>query len=222
MSRQTTRRTRSETADLVREAAVRLLKRDGLRGFSNSVRLDDALALLLDETGVRLTHGSVYGRIWDDQRDFQLDVVATTVARYDGADVAEAMTKAAAAATTGTEVEKQLAVAFSAAVEAARRSRMWNLWLGAHAAVVSTPGTDDDERLAAALASARTQVAGAIASALSPLIERDQVSSQDLQSQAQSFLTLLVGTSITRHVAATTDVLLSSLAFAPPANVDQR
>ena len=219
MSRQTTRRTRSETADLVREAAVRLLKRDGLRGFSNSVRLDDALALLLDENGVRLTHGSVYGRIWDDQRDFQLDVVATTVARYDGADVAEAMTRAAEA-TTGTAAEKRLAAAFSAAVEAARLSRMWNLWLGAHAAVVSTPGTDDDERLAAALASARTQVAGAIASALSPLIERDQVSTQDLQSQAQSFLTLLVGASITRHVAATTEVLLTSLAFAPPANVD--
>jgi hypothetical protein len=123
MSRRT-RRNREETARLVREAAVRLLARDGLRGFSNSVRLDDALAMLQDETGIRLTHGSVYGRIWDDQRDFQLDVVATAIARYDGSEIASAIVEGAGR-HGGTAFE----AAFSAAVELGlRRSLTSGNW----------------------------------------------------------------------------------------------
>ncbi|MEL7158884.1 MAG: hypothetical protein AAFN30_20135, partial [Actinomycetota bacterium] len=91
MSRKTGRRPRAETAELIRSSAVRLLRERGLQGFANSVRLDDALARLEQTEGIRLTHGSVYGRIWTDQRDFQLDVVATTIADYHGAEIADAI-----------------------------------------------------------------------------------------------------------------------------------
>ncbi|MDH3680240.1 MAG: hypothetical protein OEV40_09870 [Acidimicrobiia bacterium] len=48
---------------------------------ANSVRLDDAVGVLGAEQGVRLTHGSIYGRIWVDQGDFQFDVGATATRR---------------------------------------------------------------------------------------------------------------------------------------------
>jgi len=225
MSRETTRRSRDETARLVREAAVRLLERDGLQGFANSVRLDDALALLLDDDGIRLTHGSIYGRIWADQRDFQLDVVATAVARYDGSDIGDAMTAVlsnpspvdpAPDGSTGEGVAPTaLALAFSSAADTATRSRMWNLWLGASAAVVSTPGTEDDERLAAALGSARAAVTDSVASALSGLVlapdpQLGGRGAVDPAVLARFFVTLLIGASVTLDVAETSRVLVAA------------
>jgi hypothetical protein len=176
---------------------------DGLRGFSNSVRLDDALALLLEETGVRLTHGSVYGRIWADQRDFQLDVVATAIARYDGAEIANAVEAAATAtAIGGGRHQGSLApTVLAAAVGAASTSRPWNLWLGAHAAAASTPGREDDERLAAALATAQANLLETLAAALAAIRPADQPGG-DLHSAARAMLTLLVGASVTRDLPA--------------------
>lgn len=211
MSRKTGRRTREETAGLIREAAVGLLERDGLRGFSNSVRLDDVLSLLLENEGIRLTHGSIYGRIWVDQRDFQLDVVATTVGRYDGSDIAAALVAAAGTAeSTEADVgagdpDRLLGVVFAAAVEAARASRMWNLWLGANAAVVSTPGREDDERLGGALASAQEQVVSSLAGALEAISGRPH--GTEPGGAAQTLLTQLVGVSVTRDASGATAVL---------------
>ena len=178
------RRSRAETAALVREAAVRLLRRDGLQGFANSVRLDDALRLLHEEQGIRLTHGSLYGRIWVDQRDFQLDVVATALGRYDGSEIAEAITAAVQANPAITPAR-----ALGAAAAAARVSRPWNLWLGAHTAVVTTPDPDDDDRLEAALGQAREAVRANVAEALVPIV------GSHASALASGFLTLLIGVS---------------------------
>lgn len=213
MSRKTGRRSREETAELIREAAVLLLQRDGLRGFSNSVRLDDALTLLIEERDIRLTHGSVYGRIWNDQRDFQLDVVATTVARYDGAEIAAAIVSRFDEVRGGAAVDVVTAL-FDAAVAAARQSRMWNLWLGAHTAVVSTPGREDDERLAGALDLAQEQVASSITEALTQVTTgRDD---SDLAGAAQVLLTQLVGASITKEGSSASALLVDRLFPGPP------
>jgi hypothetical protein len=208
MSSRAGRRSRDETARLIREAAVGLLERDGLRGFSNSVRLDDALNVLLEDQGIRLTHGSIYGRIWVDQRDFQLDVVATTVGRYDGSDVAAAFV-AALASGPDEVVREDVKEMFGAAVEAARRSRMWNLWIGAHAAVVSTPGREDDNRLAGALAQAHDQVVSSLAGALETVT--GQSHGTDPGEAAQILLTQLIGVSITRDASGAAAVLADVL-----------
>ncbi len=170
MSRGTRRRSREETAALVRAEAVDLLEERGLQGFANSVRLDDALHRLEDRQGVRLSHGSIYGRIWVDQRDFQLDVVATTLARYDGGDVAEAVAAALDPTTgpTGRDPIDQLVRALWVGADTARVSRRWNLWLGALSATVSTPEQDDDERLGDALVAVRSQVESTLADTVRP------------------------------------------------------
>lgn len=197
MSRRTGRRPRAETAELIRRSAVHLLQERGLQGFANSVRLDDALALLEAEQGIRLTHGSIYGRIWIDQRDFQLDVVATTIADYNGAEIAEAISAGEMGA--GDSPDQVMAAAFARAAAAARCSRRWNLWLGARTAVVSTPEQDDDERLAAALAAARAQVIETIAVALDDLsgpATGDKGPSAIDDKRSTTFLTLLIGASL--------------------------
>ena len=164
--------------------------RNGLQGFANSVRLDDALRALEAATGIRLSHGSIYGRIWDDQRDFQLDVVATTIARYDGADVAEAVAAAVADPAVGptTPAAEVVEVAFRAAVVASGHSIPFHVWIGARSAALTTPGTDDDERLAAALASSGRALEASLARALAPVPDVDGA------GLARLLLTLLVGT----------------------------
>lgn len=177
-----------------------LLKKRGLSGFAGSVRLDDALALLEEEEGIRLTHGSVYGRIWTDQRHFQLDVVATAIADYHAPEIAEAIrTSIDAEADGDMGLQRMAAAAFLAASEAARISRPWNLWLGARRAVVSTPENDDDEMLADALEVARRQVIDAVAGALDEVLaERFDLDVSDEQrlERAGTFVTLLIGVSL--------------------------
>ncbi len=212
MSSRSHRRTRDETARLVREAAILLLERDGLRGFANSVRLDDALALLLSEEHIRLTHGSIYGRIWVDQRDFQLDVVATAVSRYRGDDVAEAITAGAVAAAGDGSPSSHLPPSsieqlFGHAVGAARSSRRWNLWIGASAAVVSTPGTEDDERLAGALTQARTGVTSSILAALASALDL-----APSMIPAELFVNQVIGAAVTGEIAAPVGLLAASMA----------
>ncbi|MCP3990458.1 MAG: hypothetical protein GY724_15380 [Actinomycetia bacterium] len=206
MSSRSHRRTREETSRLVREAAVILLERDGLRGFANSVRLDDALTLLLAEDNIRLTHGSIYGRIWADQRDFQLDVVATAVSRYRGDDIAEAIT-ATADSSPGGLPSDSIGSLFASAVAAAMRSRRWNLWIGASAAVVSTPGPEDDERLAGALTQARTEVTSSIVAALAAALDLAPAT-----IPAELFVNLVIGAAITGEIAGPVGLLAASVA----------
>ncbi len=188
------------TAELVRRSAVSLLKKRGLAGFASSVRLDDALALLEEEEGIRLTHGSVYGRIWNDQRHFQLDVVATTIADYRAPEIAEAIRTAVDRDTEGDiGLQRTAAAAFLAASETARVSRQWNLWLGARRAVVSTPENDDDEQLADALEVAREQVISSVADALDDVLASPfqlDVSEAQRLERAGTFVTLLIGVSL--------------------------
>jgi hypothetical protein len=193
----------------VREAAVHLVEREGLRGFANSVRLDEALDVLLDREGIRLTHGSIYGRIWDDQRDFQLDVVATAVSRYRGDDVA-ADIRATAELAGSAPAPGLIGPVFASAVASARRSRRWNLWIGASAAVVSTPDTEDDERLGAALAQARVRVTGTIGEALA-----EALGPAPSATYADLFVSLVIGASITTEMTAPIEVLTAALAGPP-------
>ena len=191
-----------------------LLEREGLRGFSNSVRLDEALEVLLDREGIRLTHGSIYGRIWHDQRDFQLDVVATAVSRYRGDDISAAISAASVGAGSvgagSAPAPDLIGRVFNIAVVSARESRRWNLWIGACAAVVSTPGTEDDERLGAALAQARVQVMATIGEALAATLGLTLSA-----GYADLFVNLVIGASVTAEMRGAVEVLTAALAWPP-------
>ena len=90
------RRSREETRRLVLDEGARWLLAEGLRG-SVDIRLQDVCDRLEQRTGIRITSGSVYERIWRDQRDFQLDVMAEVLREYRVAEIVEALDVAAGA-----------------------------------------------------------------------------------------------------------------------------
>lgn len=73
------RRPRAELKQLMLKAGVEVYT--GLDSSMGGERVNYANVFrhLEDTTGVRVTYGSVHERIWDNQRDFQLDVIRTAV-----------------------------------------------------------------------------------------------------------------------------------------------
>jgi hypothetical protein len=107
-------------------------------------------------TGQRITKGSVYERIWDSQRHYQLDVLGATLRTYAGreADVvasiaAEVVATADLSSAAGRRqlLGELLQRAGDAYVEALVASREWHIWIGAWGLVAS--GAEDDPEFAA-------------------------------------------------------------------------
>ena len=103
-------------------------------------------------TGVRVTRGSVHERIWDSQRDFQLEILAT-VAEWDfvsSIDDTRALIEAAVAeADLSTHDARAETMRFLLRIAPMRNLResetvdKWSLWHGTVSSVLSHP-TDDE------------------------------------------------------------------------------
>ncbi len=63
------------------DAGIDVLLRDGIGMGASTFRYPDAFALLADEHGVKLTRGSVHGRLWSSQTAWQLDVLSEEIRR---------------------------------------------------------------------------------------------------------------------------------------------
>lgn len=66
----------SDLRELVIQAGLELLERDGLRLDTNSITYSKVFAYLEEEYSVRVTRGSVHERIWKTQEHFCLDTLA--------------------------------------------------------------------------------------------------------------------------------------------------
>ena len=70
---------REELRERLLAAGVELLREQGPRGGVEHVTLGAVFERVEARTGQRVTKGSVYERIWDSQRHYQLDVLAETL-----------------------------------------------------------------------------------------------------------------------------------------------
>jgi hypothetical protein len=147
------RRTRAETKALLVEEGTRQLLAQGLKGAAE-VRLKDVCDRIEERSGVRITPGSVYERIWVDQRDFQLEVLATVLAERDLGEIDRALEPAIqgvdrAAAAEEPELAKRrfCKVAADGLVNAVLDSSHWQIWVGAWGSIASTPELRDDHRI---------------------------------------------------------------------------
>ncbi len=75
------RRSRDETKQLMIEAGSEVLLRDGIGMGASTIRYPDVFALLAEEHGIKVTRGSVHGRLWSSQLAWQLDVLSEDVRR---------------------------------------------------------------------------------------------------------------------------------------------
>ena len=73
------RRSREELRELLLEAGREVLLTDGLGSGAEHLTFKRVLSHVADSRGIRVTNASVIGRIWDNQEDFQTDVVRSLV-----------------------------------------------------------------------------------------------------------------------------------------------
>jgi hypothetical protein len=73
------RRKRADLKRLVLEAGVEVLERDGIGFGAEDLTYAKVFEHLEQTAGLRVTRGSVHERIWESQRDFQLEVLAAVV-----------------------------------------------------------------------------------------------------------------------------------------------
>ena len=74
-----TRRSREELRDLVLEAGREVLLSEGLGTGAEHLTFKRVLAHVESTTGIRVTNASVIRRIWENQEEFQLEVVRSIV-----------------------------------------------------------------------------------------------------------------------------------------------
>jgi hypothetical protein len=147
------RRTRAQTKALLVEEGTRQLLAHGLKGAAE-VRLKDVCDQIEERSGVRITPGSVYERIWVDQRDFQLEVLAKVLAERDLGEIDRALEPAVhslkkAVATKDPQGAKRrfCKLAADGLVNAVLDSSHWQIWVGAWGSIASTPELRDDHRI---------------------------------------------------------------------------
>lgn len=71
------RRSREELRDLVLDAGREVLLSEGLGTGAEHLSFKRVLSHLAAARGIRVTNASVIGRIWENQEEFQLDVVSS-------------------------------------------------------------------------------------------------------------------------------------------------
>lgn len=148
------RRTRAQTKELLLKEGTRRLLADGLNGGVD-IRLKDVCDQLEVRDGIRITPGSVYERIWADQRDFQLDVLASVLAERDVSEIDRALEPAVetvrdlVVGNFDMQVAKRrfCRLAADGLVEAVLDSAHWQIWVGAWGSIASTPRLRDDHRI---------------------------------------------------------------------------
>jgi hypothetical protein len=136
---------------LILQAGYEVLLADGLGLGTEGITYKRVFEHLEETSGVRVTRGSVHERIWDSQRDFQLDVLARA-ARWDStysmtrtsAAVEKALAKVDLSAATERLSALKEAVRVGARVnlEASESDNLWEIWEGVAAVVSIQRGSD--------------------------------------------------------------------------------
>jgi hypothetical protein len=143
------RRTREDLRQLLVEAGTEIVWEEGLAAGAEHVTFKRVFERLEERQGVRVTHASVIGRIWQNQEEFQTDVL-TRMAELEVLDADDVF----AASLSGLdELDQSTAEArWRAAVElcrtecgamldSIRNSQTWSRWMAIWALAVVDSGS---------------------------------------------------------------------------------
>ncbi len=149
------RRKRADLKHLVLTAGLEVLERDGVGIGAEDLTYAKVFDYLERTAGVRITRGSVHERIWDSQREFQLEVLATVV-EWDfisSIDETRALIEAATAetdlSTHSAREDAMRSLLRTAPMQNLQRNesaKKWALWHGTISSVLSQ--SYDDESVA--------------------------------------------------------------------------
>jgi hypothetical protein len=144
---------RHELYDLLIETGRTILREEGLGTGAESLTFKRVFERVEEDTGLRLTNASIIRRVWDNQAEYQADVltvIAADAGRIETANTLEAVAPvfehldlSTVDARWATLVEL-CRVAGAASIETLTQSPNWPSWIGVWA--VATVGGDSDDR----------------------------------------------------------------------------
>ncbi|MGD0313001.1 MAG: hypothetical protein ABSC90_11110 [Acidimicrobiales bacterium] len=155
-----TRHTREELRTLLVETGRSLLQEEGLGNGAEALTFKRVFERVERDTGTRLTNASVIRRVWENQADYQADVlVAVALGQIgEGIEVAEAAMAPVLAAvdlSTPTSREKAMReicrVGGALNMQAVRESTNWPLSIGVWAAAASGRAAEERTKIREAL-----------------------------------------------------------------------
>ncbi|MBV8462366.1 MAG: hypothetical protein JO368_03675 [Acidimicrobiales bacterium] len=158
-TRRPARRTRQELRRLLIEAGTELLWEEGLAAGAEHLTFKRVFDRLERTDGVRVTHASVIGRIWDNQEEYQTEVL-TSLAQRDIPDVdaavGAALTDLGELDTSTPEARWRAAmeicrIAGAATLTSLAHSRMWPRWMGIWALAMVDAGSPRKQPIVEAL-----------------------------------------------------------------------
>ena len=155
------RRSKQEIWRLVMDAGRKVLAEEGLGLGAGELTFKRVLDRVEADTGIRLTNASVIRRVWENQAEFQTDVLAAVAANGDSAgefDLAASALGPVLATLDVSTPEARLAalgeicrVAGHASFRALIESDQWSLWVGVWVLGATSPPTPRNQRIRDAL-----------------------------------------------------------------------
>lgn len=150
------RRKRADLKQLVLMAGIEVLERDGLGFGSEDLTYAKVFEHLEQTQGIRVTRGSVHERIWDSQRDFQLDVLAK-IAEWDFVTAIDETRAFIATSVVDADLTSHdrragamrllLRVAPMENLRQSARGDRWPLWQATVSSVLAHPADDESARV---------------------------------------------------------------------------
>jgi hypothetical protein len=158
--RRKAKQTREELRATLLEAGREILFEEGLETGSANLTFKRVFERVEDKTGLRVTNASVIRRVWDNQADYQADVLVT-IAHDEGRPEADSAVQAVAAVLDGVDLstpesrtralQEVCRVGGAASSNAIANSASLSLWISVVAIATSTALPDERRRIQAAL-----------------------------------------------------------------------
>lgn len=155
------RRTKEEIRRLLLDAGRSILMEDGLGIGASGVTFKRAFERVEATTGARLTNASVIRRVWENQAEFQTDVLAATVSANVSADEMAAIVDVLAPLLSTLDrstpearlrsLDEVCRLSGRASLDAILHSPTWSLWVGIWVLGTTSPATPVNDRVRRAL-----------------------------------------------------------------------
>jgi hypothetical protein len=154
------RQTREELRALLLETGRTILREQGLSSGAEALTFKTVFDRVEQEAAIRVTNGSVIGRVWENQAEFQADVLAT-IAHDDhheqidlGLGAARSMLNDVDLSTPASRQDALREVCRLVGelnAQVVRNSRDWPLWVGVWALAASGQPLDCHKKIESAL-----------------------------------------------------------------------
>lgn len=153
------RRSRESLRDLVMEAAIDLVRREGLGAVSTTLSYQRVFDHLEQTHGIRVTRASVHERIWGSQQEFQTDVLLNANRLDPTTDATLSSALETFEATAGwsrwERMREMTRVAAAESLAAAESDPLYYSWVGMTMSLAKDSSVEPRKREALSIATAQ-------------------------------------------------------------------